>query len=341
MEQWDDVRFFLAIAHESSLSGAARTLRVDHATVGRRLAALEHRLGAKLFNRTPEGFAITSAGQAMLKQAEAMEGAALAVERLASGHDERSSGLVRVTTLEMLAHQVIVPAIANLMGIHPQLRVDLLVSLRTLDIARREADIAVRIARPTDRSLICRKLGEFGVTAYASRRYFEETRKPAERCGPARPLADQLSDHTKSLGVQFHGESLDGARSAMQTTASAFTQIEAVANGVGIAELPCCLADEHPQIERMWPSERPTMRRVWLVTHPDLRRAAKIRVVSNAIADEFDAARGCCDPADYANISPVRILGGYTRIISTDGRGRLRLRDQRRRFALDIQTACA
>src|SRR5260370_28039853 len=90
-----------------------------------------------------------------------------------------------------------------------------------------------------------------------------------------------------SLGVQFHGEALDGARFAMQTSASAFTQMEAVANGVGIAELPCCLADEHPQIERVWPNERPTMRTVWLVTHPDFRRAAKIRGVSNAIADAF------------------------------------------------------
>jgi DNA-binding transcriptional LysR family regulator len=69
------------------------------------------------------------------------------------------------------------------------------------------------------------------------------------------------------LGVQFHGESLDGARFAMQTSASAFTQMEAVASGVGIAELPCCVADEHPQIERVWPNERPTMRTVWLVTH--------------------------------------------------------------------------
>ncbi len=288
MEQWDDVRFFLAIARESSLSGAARTLHVDHATVGRRLSALEQRLGAKLFNRTPEGFAITSAGQAMLKQAEAMEAAALAVERLASGHDERSSGLVRVTTLEMLARQVVVPAIANLMEMHPQLRVDLLVSLRTLDIARRQADIAVRIARPTDASLICRKLGEFGVTAYASRRYLEKYGRPQRGAGLRGHSLINYLITPASLGVQFHGESLDGARFAMQTSASAFTQMEAVANGVGIAELPCCLADEHPQIERVWPSERPTMRTVWLVTHPDLRRAAKIRVVSNAIADEFE-----------------------------------------------------
>jgi DNA-binding transcriptional LysR family regulator len=288
MERWDDLRFFLALAHESSLSGAARTLRVDHATVGRRLTALEQRLGAKLFNWTPEGFATTSAGQAMLKQAEAMEAAALAVERLASGHDERSSGLVRVTTLEMLARQVVVPAIANLMEMHPQLRVDLLVSLRTLDIARRQADIAVRIARPTDASLICRKLGEFGVTSYASRRYLEKYGRPQRGAGLRGHSVINYLITPASLGVQFHGESLDGARFAMQTSASAFTQMEAVANGVGIAELPCCLADEHPRIERMWPSERPTMRTVWLVTHPDLRRAAKIRVVSNAIADEFE-----------------------------------------------------
>src|SRR5260370_39128814 len=99
----------------------------------------------------------------MLKQAEAMEAAALAVERLASGHDERSSGLVRVTTLELLARQVVVPAIANLMEMHPQLRGDLLVSLRTLDIARRQADIEKRIARPTGASLMCLKLGELAV----------------------------------------------------------------------------------------------------------------------------------------------------------------------------------
>jgi len=224
----------------------------------------------------------------MLKQAEAMEAAALAVERLASGHDERSSGLVRVTTLEMLARQVVVPAIANLMEMHPQLRVDLLVSLRTLDIGRRQADIAVRIARPTDASLICRKLGEFGVTAYASRRYLEKYGRPQRGAGLRGHSVINYLITPASLGVQFHGESLDGARFAMQTSASAFTQMEAVAHGVGIAELPCCLADEHPQIERVWPNERPTMRTVWLVTHPDLRRAAKIRVVSNAIADEFE-----------------------------------------------------
>jgi len=287
MEQWDDVRFFLALARERSLSGAARALGVDHATVGRRLTSFEQRLGAILFNRTPEGFAITSAGQAILNQAEGMEAAALGVERLATGHDTRSSGLVRLTTLEMLAQQVILPALATLMQAHPQLQVDLLVGFRTLDIARRQADIAVRIARPTDPGLICRKLGEFGVTAYASHRYLAAHGRPKRGTGLRGHSLITYFVTPSSLGIPFHGESLDGARIAMHTTGGA-TQIKAVADGIGMSELPCCLADDRPELERVWPGERPTMRQVWMVMHQDLRRAARIRLVSNAIAEAFE-----------------------------------------------------
>lgn len=291
MDRWDDVRFFLAIARERSLSAAARALHVDHATVGRRLTSLERRLSAKLFNRTPEGFAITSVGQAFLNNAEGMEAAALAVERLVTGHDARSSGLVRLATTETLAHQVILPALATLQEDHPQLQVDLLVGIRTLDIARRQADIAVRIPRPTDANLICRKLGEFGVAAYASHRYLAARGWPKRGAGlHGHSLVNYLGAPA-AFGAPFRGESLDGARVAMHTT-STFTQMKAVADGIGISELPCCLADDYPELERVWPDERPTMRPIWMVTHQDLRRAAKIRLVSNAIADAFarDAA---------------------------------------------------
>jgi DNA-binding transcriptional LysR family regulator len=287
MEQWDDIRFFLAIARERSLSGAARALRVDHATVGRRLTAFERRLSAKLFSRTPEGFAITSAGQAILNQAEGMETAALAVERLATGHDTRSSGLVRLTTLEMFAHQVILPALATLLDKHPQLQVDLLTGLRTLDIARRQADIAVRIPRPTDSNLVCRKLGEFGVTVYASRRYLASRGKPKPGMGLRGHSLISFTITPPELGVPFHGESLEGTQVAMRTT-SGFAQVKAVAEGIGISELACCLADDHPELERVWPDVRPTMRPIWMVTHQDLRRAAKIRLVSNAIVEAFE-----------------------------------------------------
>src|SRR5215470_7156598 len=111
--QWDDVRFFLAVVHAGSLSGAARVLGVGHVTVGRRVALLERRLGVKLLNQTPEGFSPTAAGQAILSQCAAMESAALDLERIAAGRDSLAAGTVRVTTTEALAHQIVAPAIAT------------------------------------------------------------------------------------------------------------------------------------------------------------------------------------------------------------------------------------
>ena len=107
--QWDDVRFFLAVVHAGSLSGAARALGVGHVTVGRRIALLERRLGVTLLNRTPDGFATTSAGEAILRQCTAMENAALDLERIAAGHDSLVTGSVRVTTTEALGYQLLGP----------------------------------------------------------------------------------------------------------------------------------------------------------------------------------------------------------------------------------------
>src|SRR5215469_1721453 len=149
--QWDDVRFFLAVARAGSLSGAARALGVGHVTVGRRIALLE---------RTPDGFMTTSAGEAILRQCAAMESAAMDLERIVAGRDALLTGSVRVTATEALAYQVIAPAIAALRDTHPELRIDLIVGVRSLDIARREADLAVRFARPAASELVCRKLGE-------------------------------------------------------------------------------------------------------------------------------------------------------------------------------------
>src|SRR5262249_4155400 len=155
---------------EGSLSRAARVLGVDHVTVGRRIAALEQQLGAKLLIRTPEGFSASAAGQAILTRCEAMEGAALDLERLAAGHDAQFTGSIRLSTTEVLAAQVIVPHLATLRERYPQLQVQLVTGVRSLDITRREADIAIRLARPTAPSLVCRKLGEVGFALYASPR---------------------------------------------------------------------------------------------------------------------------------------------------------------------------
>ena len=173
--QWDDVRFFLAVTRAGSLSGAARALGVGHVTVGRRIALLDKRLGVTLLNRTPDGFAATSAGEAILRQCVAMENAALDLERVAAGRDSLVTGSVRVTTTEALGYQLVAPSIAALRQAHPDLHVDLTVGVRSLDIARRDADLAVRFARPAATDLVCRKLGEVGFSLYASRRYLAKS----------------------------------------------------------------------------------------------------------------------------------------------------------------------
>src|SRR5262252_10587751 len=258
---WDDVRFFLAVARAGSLSGAARALSVGHVTVGRRITLLEKRLGVTLLNRTPDGFATTSAGEAILRQCMAMENAALDLERTAAGRDSLVAGSVRVTTTEALAYQVVAPAIATLRQAHPGLQVDLVVGVRSLDVARRDADLAVRFARPSAPDLIGRKLGEVGFTLYASKRYLARA------------------------GIPKRGQGLAGHD--LITFTGAPVQRTAAANDVGIAELACFLGDCFPDVIRVWPHEEPACRTAWLILHQDMRRSARVRAVSAAITEAF------------------------------------------------------
>jgi len=285
--EWDDVRFFLAASREGSLSGAARALSVDHVTVGRRIAALEERLGAKLLTRTPDGLAATSAGQAILRQCEAMEASAFDIERLVAGHDSQYSGRIRVTTTEVLATHVIVPELAALRERYPQLQVEILTGIRLLDIARREAEIAVRPVRPTAPSLVCRKLGEFGFALYASRDYLARYGTPTRGRGlKGHFLISYVGTPSPGFGPLFMKESVEGAKIVLRSNDKT-VQARGAAEGLGICELSCVFGDEYPGVVRVWPHEEPMLRPIWMVIHEDLRRAARIRLLSVAIAEAF------------------------------------------------------
>jgi DNA-binding transcriptional LysR family regulator len=288
--QWDDVRFYLAVARTGSLSAAARALGVDHVTVGRRIALLEKRLGVTLLNRTPDGFATTSAGEAILRQCTVMEIAALDLERIAAGRDSLVTGSVRVTTTEALAYQLIAPAIAPLRQAHPELRVDLVVGVRSLDIARRDADIAVRFARPSASELVGRKLGEVGFSLYASQPYLARAGIPKRGEGLGGYDLITFTGAPPATSPFFMGESLDGARIALRCD-NPLIQLKAAANEVGIAELMCFLGDSSPGLVRVWPNEAPARRSAWLIVHQDMRRSARIRAVSAAIAEAFRRQR--------------------------------------------------
>jgi DNA-binding transcriptional LysR family regulator len=260
---------------------------VDHVTVGRRIATLEQQLGAKLLIRTPEGFAASAAGQAILRQCEAMEVAALDLERIVAGHDAQFTGLIRLTTTEVLALHVIVPHLATLRERYPHLQVELVTGIRSLDITRREADLAIRLAQPTAPSLVCRKLGELGFTLYASPHYLAEHGSPQRGRGLAgHRLISYVSAPPSGFGPLFMGEALVGAQIVLHSN-SPYVQAKAAANGAGISELTCVLGDDYPGLMRVWPDEEPIFRSVWLITHEDLRRSAKIRALSSIITDAF------------------------------------------------------
>jgi DNA-binding transcriptional LysR family regulator len=288
--QWDDVRFFLAVARTGSLSGAARALHVGHVTVGRRIALLERRLGVTLLNRTPDGFAPTSAGEAVLRHCTAMENSALDLERVAAGRDSLVTGLVRVTTTEALGYQLMAPTIAALRRAHPELQVDLTIGVRSLDIARREADIAVRFAPPPTSDLVCRRLGHVGFSLYASQRYLARSGAPKRGQGLAGCDLITFTAAPAATSPFFMGESLERARIALRCN-NPLIQLRAAADDIGIAELACFLGDGCPDLVRVWPHEEPARRTAWLIMHQDMRRSARVRAVSGAIGEAFRSQR--------------------------------------------------
>jgi DNA-binding transcriptional LysR family regulator len=288
--QWDDLRVFLAVAREGSFSAAARTLGVDHVTISRRVAALEHQLGTKLLHRTPEGAALTPAGQAIVPQCEQMETSAAAAERMIAGQDTRAAGSVRITSTEVIAYEILTGCVASLRRHHPQLQIDLITGVRTLDVSRREADIAVRVAaaRPAQHGVVCRRIGEIGVTLYASEEYLGRTGPPIRGKGLAGPDLIRFPNPPRNLAQPFFlGEAVEGAHTALRSN-DQFVHLKAAAAGVGIAEMACYFADGFPAVRRVWPCEQPLLKPVWLLYHAEMRRAARVRVVAAAIVEFFE-----------------------------------------------------
>jgi DNA-binding transcriptional LysR family regulator len=285
MPDWDEMRFFLELARTRTLASAARKLRVDYTTVGRRIAAFERELGSKLFERTPDGFVLTDAGEGIRAAAEQMEQCALQIEQRALGADRRLTGLVRVAATESIGHAVVLPAMRKLHRKYPDIRLHLVTGPARLDIARREADFALRYSRPESGELRARKLARVGFALYASADYL------ARR--PAPPVGAPFDGHDAVLfdeSVQGAGalptltESLRAARAVLRAN-NMFSLVEGVAQALGIGVLTCFLADRHPDLRRVFPASPPATDDLWLVIHPDVQRTRRVRGVIAAVED--------------------------------------------------------
>ncbi|NWD91430.1 LysR family transcriptional regulator [Pseudomonas sp. K5002] len=284
---WDDARVFLAVCRESTLRGAARVLGVDQATVGRRVNALEKSLNATLFLRTSEGYALTAVGEAALQSVENMERSALDLERQVLGLDDRLTGTVRVTTTDSLAIDFLIPAIARLHDAHPDVRVQMDASTQLLNLAKREADIAVRNTRPDNPDLIARRIARWPVGLFASQAYID--RHGAPEPGSLFEGHDLVvyQPHLQSQkDLTLVSEPLGRGRIVAALSSSLLVR-RSIAAGIGIGEVPI-VSGERDGLVRLWPDRtRPLPYDVWLVTHADLRHTARVRVVIGEIVAGF------------------------------------------------------
>lgn len=279
---WNDVRFFLAVAREGTLARAARVLGVDQTTVGRRMAALENRLRVSVFTRTPMGFQLTAAGRRILEAADRMNEAANDLSTHVAADRGQYAGTVVVATSETLAEHFIVPAVRELHARHPQVAVALRTGWSRVDLRRGEADLAVRLVRPSDPRLACRKLGDFRLRLYASKDY-------VARRGIPRSPSDQAllgyEDALRAEGSIFTGLSVDGGHVAVQANSGRVLLAAAVA-GLGIAQLPSYVGDAAADLVPVLPAYDKAYT-VWLVLPETKRRVAAVRAVSDAIVAAF------------------------------------------------------
>ena len=272
MADWEDLHHFVTLAREGTLSAAARTLGVDHATVARRVAALEQSTGLKLVDRRARTTSLTEDGKRIAAVAAPMEEAAFAVGRAAQAAKPGVDGEVSISAPPNFASSVIAPQLTLLRAQHPAIRIKLIGEKRQASLGRREADVALRLMRPVEAGLMVRKIGSFGFSIYGAANYLEKT--------PAHALSfigydPSMADSPQEIWLR----TIVGEREVVLRTNDLETQVSAACAGLGVAALPHYLGDSEPRLQRYAVPQKPISREVWLAVHRDLRQVPAVRAV--------------------------------------------------------------
>ena len=282
---WDDVRFFLAVAKTGSFSAAATQLNTKQTTVGRRIQALERRLGAKLFDRHRHGMEVTPAARGVLVQAESMMSNATSIERHLAGLDREMAGIVRIAATEGIAAHWLVPRLGQLRthaSRHHRAgdRLD-----QVLDLATRQADLAIRFFRPTSNQLVAARVGQVNFSIFAAPSYIE-------RYGLPQKLDDlrehHIVDHTtlhSLAAMKPWSEVVERSPSVVLRTNSSYAAVEAVQVGYGISVFPDYVTKSSNLVPA--PIDLKIVRDIWLVSHEETNKGARIRTVIDYVREQF------------------------------------------------------
>jgi len=288
---WDDLRFFLAVARTGRLTAAARLLGAEHTTVSRRITNLEIDMNARLFERRPQGYTLTEQGNKLLISAEELESVAIAAQGEISGSDYALSGAVRIGSPEGFGTYFLAPCLARLSLIHRDLDIQLIARPRVFSLSKREADIAISLERPREGRLHSRKLTDYSLSLFASKEYLNNTSTPKtlEALNDHRiigyiddliftPQLDYLPEVSKSLQPKL-------------TSTSVVAQMVATKAGAGICILPTFMAANEPDLVHILAHKVQLIRAFWLIIHSDMRKLARIKTVSDFIAKEIRSQR--------------------------------------------------
>ena len=280
---WDDVRIFLAVARSGQILGAAKSLGLNHATVARRLTALEEALGSKLFMRKTVGSELSGEGERFLVHAERMESAMLAAAESA-GADSAIEGTVRVGAPDGFGVAFLAPRLGELTERHPGLRIELVPVPRAFSLSRREADIAVTLERPREGRLVSRKLTDYRLGLFATRGYLDAHGGPEtlEELAQHR-LVGYVEDLLYAPALDYTAEFLKGWRSSLAVS-SAMGQTEAVRAGAGIGILHTFMANRDTNLVPVLPAHT-LGRSYWTVVHEDLRTIRRVGLVGEFLAE--------------------------------------------------------
>lgn len=290
----DDLRLLRAIGEVGSLSGAARQLGVDHSTAFRRLGALESRVGVRLFERARDGYTPTLAGEAALVSVDRILDDLVDLERRLAGEDLRPEGIVRITTADTLL-ALVAPLLAELRRAHPGIRIELVVDNAFLTLTKRDADVALRPIAAPPNHLVGRRLAALATAAYAAPGYLAH--RPPGRLLPEEDWIGFEDSLGHLLSADWLRRNVDGGRIVCRAN-SLLALREAARAGMGVAALPCYLADPDSDLRRIGGPIAEMEVSLWLLTHPDLRRVARVRTVIDFLAEALAQHRSLIEGRD-------------------------------------------
>ena len=287
---WDDYRFFLAVARGGQLSSVGRAMNVDHATVSRRIKALELELQSKLFDSSPQGYSLTAEGTELLPIAEQMEQATLQAEAALANYDKKLSGTVRIGVPDGVAAYVLSDVAKTICENYPKLKIQLIAMPQQFSLSKREVDFAITVSPPRSGRTKLRKITDYTLHLYGTKSYLEKA-----------PKITSKADLSKHRGVGYvpellHDKELDymplfGSEFELQlTSTSVHVQLHAILKGAGIGIVHDFMARNHDELVPVLKNEVSIQRSFWLTVHEDYAQIDRIRICMDAIVDHMRGA---------------------------------------------------